>query len=289
MNENNLEYLKKTLENLGFGKKLNDVLETAISRGMSNFSLGIATRMRPAESKDINAMRTENIDFKINFNRSKESDMYFLNNYKVTLTRKDDPIVREQTFDFMRDHRITALQAYKLLSGLSFEKEVYLRGHNENKEQSEGQPQKISMWFKLNLDVTDAYGNHPLRTFRPEYGYDLGKALAKYPIKGLDVPEKLQEAMTTMRNGNYYHGEMTIGKKSVPVTIAANPQIKTIDIYDKNMVEIRDEAIFPEQAKAKKTEQEQAKEVGNDPKQTQQVEQPWVQEAELDTGRKRGR
>jgi len=137
--------------------------------------------------------------------------------------------------------------------------------------------------------VTDAYGNHPLRTFRPEYGYDLGKAIAKYPIKGLDVPEKLQEAMTTMRNGNYYHGEMTIGKKSVPVTIAANPQIKTIDIYDKNMVEIRDEAIFPEQAKTKKTEQEQAKEVGNDPKQTQQVEQPWVQETELDTGRKRGR
>jgi len=37
MNENNVEYLKKTLENLGFGTKLNEVLETAIRREMPTF------------------------------------------------------------------------------------------------------------------------------------------------------------------------------------------------------------------------------------------------------------
>ncbi|MGE8425535.1 MAG: hypothetical protein ACN6PI_22045, partial [Sphingobacterium siyangense] len=228
MNENNIEYLKKSLEYLGFGKKLNDVLENAIRKEIPTFSLGIETKMRPLESKNQNAERTETLQFKINFNRSGESDQYFLNSYLVTLNKKNDPIVREQTFNLARDHRITALQAYKLLSGLSLEKDVYLKGNNDQVSQANEQGQKNPIWLKLNLDITDAYGNHPLRTFRPEYGYDLVKTLATYPIKDIESPDKLQEVLTTLRNGNYYHTEMMIGNKNVPVSIAANPQIKTL-------------------------------------------------------------
>ncbi|WP_104382206.1 hypothetical protein [Sphingobacterium sp. HMA12] len=94
MNENNIEYLKKSLEYLGFGKKLNDVLENAIRKEIPTFSLGIETKMRPLESKNQNAERTETLQFKINFNRSGESDQYFLNSYLVTLNKKNDPIVR---------------------------------------------------------------------------------------------------------------------------------------------------------------------------------------------------
>lgn len=289
MNEKNLEYLKKLLENLGFGKKLHDVLEAAIRSGKQSFTIGIATKMRPAESKDVNDPRTEHLDFRLNFNRSTESDMYFLNTYNVALTKNGDPIVREQTFDLTRDHWITVLQAYKLLSGLSFEKEIYPRSKNENVQTGDGQQQKIPVWFKLSLDITDAYGNHPLRTFRPEYGYDLAETIGRYPFKELDTPEKLQQALTTLRNGNYYHGQMIIGKKSVPVSVGANPQIKNLDVFDKNMIEIRDDVIFPERAKAKKAEQEQAKDIDQDTKQEQQVEQPWVQEPEQEISNKRGR
>lgn len=288
MNENNLEYLKKTLEGLGFGTKLHDVLETAIRREMPKFSLGVNTRMRPAESRDFGDARTEVLDFRINFNRSKESDMYFLNDYRVTLRKKDDPIVREQTFDLARDHRITAYQAFKLLSGFSLEKEVFLRNKGEGQQQG-AQPDKIPMWFRLNLDITDAYGNHPLRTFRPEYGYDLNEALGKYPIKGLDTPEKMQEAMIALRNGNYVHTTLAIGRKNVPVSIAANPQMKTIDIYDKDMAEIRDETIFPEKATTKKEEREAPSESveRKNGKKTEPL--PWQQEPEQEAGRKRGR
>ena len=287
MNENNLEYLKKSLEYLGFGKKLYDVLENAIRREIPTFSLGIETKLRPAESKNPNAERTETLQFKINFNRSKESDQYFLNNYLVTLAKKNDPIVREQTFDFARDHRITALQAYKLLSGLSLEKEVYLKSTNEQVAQGSEQAQKTPVWLKLNLDITDAYGNHPLRTFRPEYGYDLVKTLAAYPIKDIESPDKLQEVLTTLRNGNYYHTEMLIGNKNVPVSIAANPQIKTLDVFDKNMKEIRQETIFPDQDKAKKSQQEQER--ASEPQHNQDISQPWAQEQPQETDRKRGR
>lgn len=285
MNENNIEYLKKTLENLGFGTKLNDVLETAIRREIPTFSLGITTQMRPAESKDPGSDRTENLNFKINFNRSKESDVYFLNDYQVKLTKKNDPIIREQTFDLARDHRITAVQAYKLLSGLSLEKEIFLKTNTGEMEQVNPQPQKTPVWLKLNLDVTDAYGNHPLRVFRPEYGYDLVKTLAKFPIKDIQSPDKLQNVLNTLRAGNYYHTDLMIGKKAVPVSIAANPQMKTLDIYDKNMNEIRQETIFPEQVNAKSAKSEQA--ITNNAKHEQV--QPWQQEPAEQTDRKRGR
>lgn len=92
MIENNLEYLKKTLDGLGFGSKLNDVLENAIRREMPAFSLGISSERRPLDAKDLNAARTDHLAFKINFNRSKDSDMYFLNNYEVTLRKANNPI-----------------------------------------------------------------------------------------------------------------------------------------------------------------------------------------------------
>ncbi|MBV2228538.1 MAG: hypothetical protein KUL85_16905 [Sphingobacterium mizutaii] len=289
MNENNLEYLKKTLDGLGFGAKLNEVLENAIRREMPSFSLGITTLQKPLKNPDRNAAKTEHLSFKFNFNRSKDSDMYFLNNYNVALHQKGNPIVREQTFDLERDYRVTALQAYKLLSGLSFEKEVYLRSRMEEGRTPDRPQEKTPLWFKLSLDVTDAYGNHPLRTFRPEYGFDLVETLGKYPLKGLDTPEKVKETITTLQNGNYYHGEMVIGKKTVPVAIASNPQIKKLDVYGKNMIEIRDEVIFPEKARAKAADNKQSSAQDRATSQAAQPEQPWLQEPERETSNKRGR
>ncbi|MFD2968837.1 hypothetical protein [Sphingobacterium bambusae] len=244
MNENNLEYLKKTLDNLGFDNKLNEVLETAIRREMPNFSLGIQTTHRPLDSVDPKAARTEKLSFDINFNRSKDSDMYFLNDYKVTLQQKDNPIVRSQTFNLERDYRVTALQAFKLLSGQAIEKDVFLRTKNEPNRENTPNQERTPVWFKLNLEVKDAYGNHPMRTFRPEYGYDLEASLKKYPIKGLKDAEKLQEVSKALRNGNIVQADLQIGRRTIPVTLAANPQMKTIDILDKDRREVRDEAIF---------------------------------------------
>jgi len=289
MNENNLEYLKKTLDGLGFGSKLNDVLENAIRREMPAFSLGVNSDRRPLDVKDLNSPRTDNLSFTLNFNRSKDNDVYFLNTYEVALRKVNSAVVVSQTFDLARDHRITALQAHKLLSGLAFEKEVFLRSKDEN-QQTGKQPEKGNMWFKLNLDVTDAYGNHPLRTFRAEYGYDLTSALVKYPIKGLDNPENMKEALATLKSGNYLHADMLVGKKAVPVSIAANPQMKTIDIYDKNGVEMRDESIFPQKGIKDKVDLTKSETSSIDREARQQQEpSPWEQSPEQQHVSKRTR
>lgn len=289
MNENNLEYLKKTLDNLGFDNKLNEVLETAIRREMPNFSLGIQTTHRPLDSIDPKAARTEKLNFELNFNRSKDSDMYFLNDYKVTLQQKDNPIARSHTFNLERDYRVTALQAFKLLSGQSVEKEVFLRTKNEQNQENGPKQERTPVWFKLNLEVKDAYGNHPMRTFRPEYGYDLEAAIKKYPIKDVKDAEKLQEISKALRSGNIVQVDLQIGRRTVPVTLAANPQMKTINIYDKNSVELRDEAIFVDKSASKSVRVPRSSELATDRDTAQQQMESGQQEAEHKQGSKRSR
>jgi hypothetical protein len=106
--------------------------------------------------------------------------------------------------------------------------------------------------------VKDAYGNHPLKVLRPEYGYQFENGVTKYPLKGLDKEVTKSEGLQAMRNGNYWQTELTMGKKTIPVLVAANPVMKSFDIYDKNMKEVRDEEIWPEKA-ADRTNGEQAK------------------------------
>lgn len=125
MNEQNLEYLKKSLDYLGFGTKLNDVLESAISREIPAFTLGVNQSYTSSQAKKGPAIGSDQLRVMLNFNRSKQSDMYFLNDYEVTLLKAGSALPIKQVFDLERDNRITALQAYKLLSGNSLERDVY--------------------------------------------------------------------------------------------------------------------------------------------------------------------
>lgn len=239
MNENNLEYLKKSLDYLGFGSKLNDVLESAISRELPAFTLGVNQSYTPSQAKRNPAVASDQMKFMLNFNRSKQSDMYFLNDYEVTLNKAGNAVPIRQVFDLERDNRITALQAYKLLSGNALERDVYIKGENGET------PEKKKVWFKLSLDVQDAYGNHPLKKFYPEFKFDLSNAIDKYPFKALDEPGK-DAIIKLLKNGNLAQAEMMVGKKAVQVLITANPQFKGLDVFDKNMAIIRQDEIFPD-------------------------------------------
>lgn len=244
MNEQNLEYLKKSLDYLGLGTKLNDVLESAISRELPSFTLGVTQIYTSSQSKKNPALGSDQVRFMLNFNRSKQSDMYFLNDYEVTLNKAGNSLPVRQVFDLERDNRITALQAYKLLSGNSLEREVYTK--SENSEVSE----KKKVWFKLNLDVQDAYGNHPLKKFYPEFKFELSDAIDKYPFKGLTELGK-DGMMKMLRSGHMAPAEMMVGKKAVAVLVTANPQYKGLDVYDKNMGIIRQDEIFPKKEEGK--------------------------------------
>ncbi|QPH40515.1 hypothetical protein [Pedobacter endophyticus] len=246
MNEQNLDYLKKSLDYLGFGTKLNDVLESAVSRELPAFTLGVTQSYTSAQAKKNPVFGSDQVKFMLNFNRSKQSDMYFLNDYEVTLNKAGSALPVRQVFDLERDNRITALQAYKLLNGNSLERDVYTK--TENSES----PEKKKVWFKLNLDVQDAYGNHPLKKFYPEFKFELSDVIDKYPFKGLSETGK-DSMMKMLRSGHMAPAEMMVGKKAVAVLVTANPQFKGLDVYDKNMAIIRQDEIFPKKEEQKES------------------------------------
>lgn len=283
MNEKNLEYLKNTLEYLGFGSRLNQVLENAIRRDLLDFKLGINNVYTRPETKDQSIPVKDQLRFELNFH-SKEGDMHYLNTYKVSLKRREENEPRERTFDLDRDHRITAYQAYKLLSGLSFEKEITPRP--KEGEDPAVRKEKIPVWFKLNLDITDAFGKHPLRTFYPEYKFDLDATLDKYPLKGLDKPEKREAMLKSLRSGELVSATMSIAQKAVPVWLAANPQARALDVYDKNMVQIKETQIFPDKERGSTQVKSQA---NADAAAGAIQEEPWKQDINQTSERKVGR
>jgi len=251
MNQNNLEYLQKSLDYLGFGTKLNEVLESAIYRQLEKFSLGINQRYIPGEFRSDPGKGIDQLHFDLNFSKAKETDVYFLNSYDVTLTRYNDSPPVSQRFELERDNRMTALQSYKLLCGLSLQKEIYVKNTSGT---TTSDREKVAVWFRLDLSVSGNNGNHPLNKFFPGYGYDLEKAIEKYPFRGLDDPEKKDAVTRALRYGNLVELSLDISAKEQPVYVAANPRLKTLDIYSKDMQQLWDNQIFAsEQSQEKKT------------------------------------
>lgn len=241
MNEKNLDYLKNSLKYLGFGEKLNTVLESAMHQGLPKFTISLNNTVEN-QSKE-NAK--DHIRYDLNFSKSKESDMYFLNDYKGALQKPNEPL-REQTFSLSINNWITAKEAYNLLSGRSVNKDL------NTKEKDE----KVNVWMKLDMDVKDARGYHPQRSFFPNYGYDFEATLSKYPIVDLSSPEKKEQLLASLKKGDLISSELLLDGKKMPVFIAANPEMKSMDIYDKQFKPIRDYDIWPEQSSKKENAQE---------------------------------
>ncbi|WP_256009462.1 hypothetical protein [Desertivirga xinjiangensis] len=236
MNEKNLEYLKSSLKYLGFGDKLNEVLESAIRNEMPAFKLGLNNTVTPPGASKENAGAAEHIAYEVNFAKGKNSDMYFLNDFKAVLNKPDTP-PREQLFKPW----ITAKEAYNLLSGRSVNKDL----------RRDDQSEKVNVWAKIDLNVKDAKGNHPFRYFYPNYGYDLEKSLAKYPVKELADESKKEELINRLKKGDLAAGELQLQGKKTSIYIAANPEMKAVNLFDKKLLPIRDYHIWPELAKEK--------------------------------------
>src|SRR3546814_201360 len=275
MNEKNLDYLQKQLFTLGFKDKLNSVLEQAISKELPEFTIGLNNR-RKGETGGFDHLRYE-----LNFSRSKKSDLYFLNDYEVGLRKEGDPWPRVQLFDLEQHHRVTALEAYNLLSGRSIYKEIF-REKKEDKQNLETErPDKTSIWMKLNMDVTEAYGYHPVQRFYPEYGYMLEESLSKYPFISLEDAEKKEGVLKDLKKGKLAEMRLDVNGELVPVFVAANPEMKTIDIYDKQMTELRSEDIFPanEKDENQQSQSKNASVLQNDQGLPSQLSvKPWEQD-----------
>lgn len=215
MNQKNLDYLKEGLKYLGFGEGLNEKLTENISQQKDQFQL-----------RTVNEYGPDKVNYVLDFKRGDQSDMYFFNKYTATI-KAGEPDERSQTFYPKKNSGITAKEAYNLLNGRSVNKDL---------TNAEGQP--YNAWLQIDFAQKDERGNHKFKMIHQAYGYDLEKELAKLPIKGLNEPVTKERLMQSLERGNLHQVTFQKGDREDKMFIEANPQFKTLNVYDDKLKKV---------------------------------------------------
>ncbi|MDQ2720611.1 MAG: hypothetical protein M3Z26_12745 [Bacteroidota bacterium] len=249
MNEKNLEYLTDNVKYMGFGDKQNEALAQQLKEGKESFHLTFST--------EINKKPFEAV---LQFRKSDNSDMYFLNSYNASLQRSNGEKM-DQTFYLNKGRGVTAKEAYNLLEGRAVYKEL------SNKA---GEPYKA--WIQLDFDKNDKNNNHEVKQFHENYGYDLKTAISKYSVSEMDGGEREKALMQSLQKGNVQ--SVTIEKDGSPnkMFIEANPQFKSVTLYDGQMKRLQKESLEQfksvHQSQGNEVKQEQKQDVKQDVKKT---------------------
>jgi len=217
MNQENFDYLKNQVKFTGFGEGLENDLRANIEKQQDTFQL----KYQHAFGKDAT-------EATLNFRRSDQHDMYFFNNYHLSVKQAGEKEPVEQTFYVGRDNTFTMKEGYNLLSGRAVNKDLV------NREQ-----EKYNAWVQLNFKETDTHGNFKLKHFTENYGYDLKEALGKLPIKELATAEDKNKLVESLQKGNRQSVTFIQDGTEQKRFVEANPQFKSITVYDGSMKRIR--------------------------------------------------
>ena len=266
MNEKNLAYLKDQLKFMGFGDKLNEALEKELAKGSPNFQLTLETEI---DKKAFAAV--------LNFRKSDHTDLYFFNSYHATLGRKDGEVV-DQAFYVKDGKGITAKEAFNLLDGRAVHKEL------TNKEGT-----AYRAWVQIDFQKRDQNNNHELKQFHEAYGFDLAKALQKYPIKEMQEGDKKEALLKSLEKGNLQAVTFTGEGRVDRMFVEAAPQYKSINVYDNQLKRVQKEELHVYTGKGQEKEVKQGQKQG-DQKQNKQtngsvIEKPKPKSTKRSIGR----
>ncbi|QQL50151.1 hypothetical protein [Mucilaginibacter ginkgonis] len=227
MNSQNSEFLKKSLLNLGFGDKLKAELDKKIAAKTPEFTLDLQ-----------HEFNHKTVDYTLHFKAGDNQDMYFFNKYDAVINNKGDAAKNiEQTFYINKGSGITAKEAFNLMDGRA----VYKQLHN-----LEGQ--KYHAWLVLDDKNLTENGNKKIKHYHDAYGFDLEKVISGKGIKELDKSKAKEELMYSLKKGNAQQVTIAGDNGEKKYFIAANPQFKTVDLYDHQMKRIkREELLHTEQ------------------------------------------
>jgi len=216
----NTEELKEGLYRKGFGESLNTQLDEAIKSGKPEFILEHAVKIGE-----------DDVNYKLHFRRDEERDNVYFNKYDVAITGPDGQL-REHTFP--TEKLITAMEAYRML------KHGELVAVNKNLYNKEGQP--YNTWMSLDVNgKKDDYNNYPVNTYHENYyqkqPFELKDSLKKLPVpvKELENPQTLERIEKSLKKANLVPVTIMVNGEQSSGTLAANPKIGRVDLYDQDM------------------------------------------------------
>ncbi len=214
MNTENQEFLKTQLQFLGFDEGLQSQLEKMMKEGKPEFSLTASTEFGKDKMQAVIHFRHSEKDGK---------EAYFCNHYIASL-EKEGQQLSQFVYVNNKGQNITFKESCNLLNGRSVFKEITPR---------EGAPYKA--WVKIDHENMDTKTGYPkLKQFGGNYGFDLKEAVERMPFKELGYPDQEKTLLKSLQKGNAYSATLIKGSKEEKVFIEANPQFKTLNMYDKN-------------------------------------------------------
>lgn len=245
MNEKNFEYLRDQVKYSGFGDALESQLRENIKKQPAEFAL----QHQATFGKD-------EVSSELHFKRSATTDMYFFNSYDASLKRDQQAEKMNQSFYVGKDNNITLKEGYNLMSGRAVNKDL------TNKE-----GKIYNAWLQMDFKQTDNAGNFKLKQFHSNYGFDLEKELAKHPIKELQNSQDRSRMIDSLQKGNRQAVTFVENGNEQRRYIEANPQFKSVTIYDANMHKVQNrQSQQISQSGAPKQEQKVAQDLGDDGK-----------------------
>ena len=212
MNEKNYDYLQDQLKKTGFGESLQSELKKKIEKQMPEFQLNHNQKFG-----------RDDVSVTLHYKKSDETDMYFFNKYDLkTKPEKGDEM--QQTFYINKGNTITLKEAYNLMQG---------RAVNKTLTPKEGE--KYNAWVQMDFKETDSNGNFKMKQYHQNYGYNVEQALAKLPVKELNTDTDKNSLIQSLQKGNRQAVTFVQDGKEQRYFIEANPQFKSITVYDSNM------------------------------------------------------
>ncbi|MFC0776878.1 hypothetical protein [Flavobacterium sp. HJSW_4] len=253
MNETNLKYLKDQLKYTGFGETFDTELKENMLKGDKDFKImhtGIMNNGVP---------NRDTVTVELNFKKSDQTDMYFFNTYQVNLQKEENKPGMQQTFYINNDGTsITLKEAYNLMEGRSVNKDLKTK---------EGE--SYNSWLKFDFKQTENSGNFKINHYHQNYGYDLEASLEKHSIKELNTPQYKEDLMNSLKKGNLQSVTFVVGGVESKMFVEANPQFKTLNVYDGNLQRIN----HRESKEEKKSEGEKTSEKQSDKKQSEAADE----------------
>jgi len=236
MNENNLEFLKNTLDRMGFPVELGHKLAEQVKAERTEIKL----------NHELNR-GNETVQFDLNFRKSGTTDMYFFNSFQATLKTGNKSYDASQEFRIRSGNNVGMDEAFNLVAGRAVQKSMV-----------NGDGDTYLAWLKIDFSQKDDYGNHKVEQFSDRYGYNLEKALERFPIAELKNPEEKKEMMESLKAGNSMAVSFVKDGKESLLFVEANPRWRTINIKDDKGVSVRrDQLEIKDQSQSKQIAESQ--------------------------------
>lgn len=225
MKEDNYEFLAKKLQYTGFPESMKEELRRKMEQGDQAFVLSAKMENGKDEATA-----------KLFFKRAEESENYFFNNYRMTVSTESIPDGISRTFPIdnskkkegIDEHKkdITFKEAYNLLASADKgEEQRFIYGQWLAKN---GEIQNA--WRGINIDEKDKNGNFQFKNFHDSYGFNLDKSLAALPIDETYKYDPL--VIRSLQRGNLHAVKDENGNQ---MFISAFPPALRVNLFDANM------------------------------------------------------